>query len=87
MTYFAGLVGGLNETALCVVDEAGSIVREGRAGSEPDALVTWLATAGVELPRIGFEAGPLSPRLHEGLRAASLPAVCLETRRMKGAGA
>ena len=34
-----------------------------------------------------LEAGPLSPWLWEGLRAAGLPAVCIETRRMKGATA
>lgn len=85
MKYFAGLDVGLNETALCVVDEAGVIVREGRAGSEPAALVAWLAAVDVELQRVGLEAGPLSPWLYEGLRAAALPAVCIETRRMKGA--
>jgi transposase len=37
--------------------------------------------------RLGLEAGPLSPWLYEGLRADGLPAVCIETRRMKGATA
>lgn len=85
MKYFAGLDVGLNETALCVVDEAGVIIHEGKAESEPAALMAWLAAVGVELQRIGLEAGPLSPWLYEGLRKADLPAVCIETRRMKGA--
>lgn len=42
---------------------------------------------GVELHRIGLEAGPLSPWLYEGLRKAELHAICIETRRMKGATA
>ena len=71
-----------DETAICVVDEDGIIVTEGKAASEPDDLVRWLAATG-----LGLEAGPLSPWLHTGLRAAGLPAICIETRRMKGATA
>ncbi len=36
---------------------------------------------------VGLEAGPLSPWLCGELQAAGLPAVCIETRRMKGATA
>lgn len=39
MKYFAGLDGSLEETAICVVDESGRIVKEGRAASEPQALL------------------------------------------------
>jgi transposase len=77
----------LDETAICIVDEDGIIVTEGKAASEPDDLVRWLAATGLMITRIGLEAGPLSPWLHTGLRAAGLPAICIETRRMKGATA
>ena len=36
--------------------------------------------------RLGLEAGPPSPWLCEG-KAAGLPAICIETRRIKGATA
>jgi transposase len=39
------------------------------------------------IARLGLEAGPLSPWLHAGLRGTGLPAICIETRRMKGATA
>jgi transposase len=87
MKYFAGLDVSFDETAVCVVSEEGVIVREGKAESDPAALVDWLSKSGVELQRLGLEAGPLSPWLYEGLRGAGLPAVCIETRRMKGATA
>jgi transposase len=77
----------LDETAICIVNEDGIIVTEGKAASEPDDLVRWLAATGLMITRIGLEAGPLSPWLHTGLRAAGLPAICIETRRMKGATA
>ena len=37
MEYFAGLDVSLEETAICIVDDTGRIVREARAASEPEA--------------------------------------------------
>ena len=87
MKYSAGLDVSLDETAVCVVDEDGTIIREGKAASEPSALAHWLSDTGFEFQRVGLEAGPLSPWLYEGLRAAGLTAIGIETRRMKGATA
>ena len=87
MKYFAGLDVSLDETAICIVDEDGIVISEGKAASEPDDLVRWLAATGLTIARLGLEAGPLSPWLYAGLRAAGLPAICIETRRMKGATA
>ncbi len=83
MTYFVGLDVSLEETAICVVDDAGAILREGKAETEPEAIVTWLRSIDAAIERLGLEAGPLSPWLCDGLQAAGLPAVCIETRRMK----
>jgi transposase len=87
VSYFVGLDVSLDETAICIVDDAGDILKEGKAETEPEAIVTWLGAAAVPIERLGLEAGPLSPWLCEGLQAAGLPAVCIETRRMKGATA
>ena len=42
MDQFAGLDVSVNETSVCIVDEAGKIVREVKVVSEPDALLTVL---------------------------------------------
>ena len=42
MKYFAGLDVSLDETAICVVDEDGIVIGEGKAVSEPKDLVRWL---------------------------------------------
>jgi transposase len=84
---FAGLDVSLAETAICIVDEDGIIIREGKATLEPADIARWLADENITLTRLGLEAGPLSPWLHAELRAAGLPAICIETRRMKGATA
>jgi predicted NBD/HSP70 family sugar kinase len=39
MTYFAGLDVSVKETSVCIVDDAGKIVREARVASEPEALL------------------------------------------------
>jgi predicted NBD/HSP70 family sugar kinase len=39
MIYFAGLDVSVKETSVCVVNDAGKIVREARVASEPEALL------------------------------------------------
>jgi len=87
VSYFVGLDVSLEETAVCVVDNIGGIVREGKVATEPEAIATWLKVDGATFERVGLEAGPLSPWLCEGLQTGGLPAICIETRRMKGATA
>ncbi len=60
MKYYAGLDVSLEETAICVVDETGGIVRELRAAREPQALITALSEMGLALERVGLEACSLT---------------------------
>ena len=85
MRYFAGLDVSLEETAICVVDENGILVKEVRAGSEPEAIIAALQKVGLPLERIGLEACSLTAWLHDGLRQAGWPAICIETRRANAA--
>jgi hypothetical protein len=39
MTYFAGLDVSVKEPSVCIVDDAGKIMREARVASEPEALL------------------------------------------------
>ena len=85
MGYFAGLDVSLEETAICIVDDAGRIVREARVASEPEALVAFFEACGMAMERIGLEACSLSAWLHAGLTQAGLPAICIEARQAKAA--
>jgi len=85
MKYYAGLDVSLEKTSLCIVDGEGKIMAERKVASEPRAIAEALRAVGLALERVGLEAGPLSPWLHDGLRAEGLPAICIETRRMKAA--
>ena len=64
MKYFAGMDVSLEETAICVVDEAGRMIKEARAASEPDALHAVLASFNLVFERVGLEACSLAAWLH-----------------------
>jgi transposase len=85
MMYFAGLDVSLEETAICVADETGRIIKEMRVVSEPSALIAALKGLGLSLERIGLEACSLTAWLHDELRASGLPAICIETRQANAA--
>ena len=80
MTYFAGLDVSVKETSVCIVDDAGKIVREVRVASEPEALLQVLTNTIYRFKRIGLEAGPLSQWLYSVLAEAGLPVTSRETQ-------
>jgi transposase len=85
MDNFAGLDVSVKETSVCIVDDAGKIVREVKVASEPEALLAVLANPAYRFKRIGLEAGPLSQWLFSALAEAGLPVICVETRHMRAA--
>jgi transposase len=85
MEHYAGIDVSLESSSLCVVDATGRIVREAKIASEPEALVGWFHHFGIQLTRIGLEAGPLSQWLYTGMREAGLAVELLETRHVRDA--
>ena len=85
MKHYAGLDVSIKETSVCIVDNAGQVVREVKVTTEPEAILTVLADEALTIERIGLEAGPLSQWLYSGLAEAGLPVICVETRHMKAA--
>src|ERR1022692_2154169 len=83
MDYFAGLDVSVKETSVCIVDDAGKIVREVEVASEPEDLLQILSNPAYHFKRIGLEAGPLSQWLFSALAEAGLPVICVETRHMR----
>jgi len=80
MDHFAGLDVSVKETSVCIVDNAGKVVREVKVTSEPEALLAVLKNPAYHFKRIGLETGPLSQWLFGALAEAELPVVCVETR-------
>jgi len=83
--HYAGIDVSLEWSSICVVDALGKIVKEAKISSEAATLVAFFEALGFAVKRIGLEAGPLSQRLHAGLKRAGFEAVLLETRHVKAA--
>src|SRR3974377_1645538 len=83
MDHFAGLDVSVKETSVCILDDAGKIVKEVRVASEPQALLKVLGNPSYRFRQIGLEAGPLSQWIFSALAEAGLPAICVETRHMR----
>ena len=67
MDHFAGLDVSVKETSVCILDDAGKIVKEVKVASEPQALLKVLGNSAYRFKRIGLEAGPLSQWLFSAL--------------------
>jgi transposase len=85
MEHYAGIDVSLECSSICVVDATGKIVREGKAASEPEALLAWFRSLGFAVERIGLEAGPLSQWLYAAVKQAGLAVELLETRHVRDA--
>jgi transposase len=85
MNHYAGIDVSLECSSVCVVDANGRILREAKVASEPEALIAWFRASGLDLERIGLEAGPLSQWLFAAMKAAGLAVELLETRHVRKA--
>src|SRR5215203_365235 len=85
MDHYVGIDVSLELSNVCMLDATGTIVKEAKVASEPEALTTFLTRLDLPLTRIGLEAGPLSQWLHAALGKAGFEAVLLETRHVQAA--
>src|ERR1700721_2981724 len=85
MNHYAGIDVSLEASHVCVIDGNGKILREAKVASEPEALIAWFGSLGLEIARIGLEAGPLSQWLYAAMRDVGLAVELLETRHVRNA--
>ena len=75
MRSYVGLDVSQATTAICVVDEDGRTLAEGKV-----PIAAFVRTQAPELIRIGLETGPLAVWLFGALRQDGLPVICLDAR-------
>jgi transposase len=85
MDHYVGIDVSLELSSVCLVDATGRIVREAKVASEPEALIAWFRGLGLQVARVGLEAGPLSQWLYAAMRDAGLAVELLETRHVRDA--
>lgn len=85
MTKYAALDVSMEQTAICVVDESGKKIVEGKVPTDPAAIATWLDEKAGEVAKVGMETGPLAVWLWNELAAHRLPIVCLDARHANAA--
>jgi transposase len=85
MTQYVGLDVSQRETSVCVVTEAGQVIFEGKAKSDPGALTELLRKRAPHAERIGFETGAMASWLWHELRRVDLPVVCIDARHAHAA--
>jgi len=85
MEQYVGLDVSLRQTAVCVVDQSGKIIREAMIPSDPEAIATFIRANTSNVVRIGLESGPTSTWLWTELDGMDLPVICIDARHAKAA--
>ena len=85
MKQYVGLDVSQKETAVCVVDENGTVLFEGKAPSDPGALSRVITKRAPSAERIGFETGAMASWLWHELKRLGLPVVCVDARHAHAA--
>ena len=80
MDHFAGLDVSVKETSVCIVDEAGKIVREVKVASEPEAFLAALKTRSITSSELGWKL----VRCRNGYSARSPKQACQWSASRRG---
>jgi len=83
MEYYVGLDVSLKQTSICVVNKAGSVVREGVVDSDPEVIAAFVRSKAPGALRIGLETGPTTTWLWTELKRLGLPVICIDARHAK----
>ena len=80
MAQFVGLDVSVNETSVCVVDDLGAVLHEGKVRSTPNVITGAVRKYAAVAVRVGLEAGGASSWLCRELIDAGLPVIHMEAR-------
>jgi transposase len=83
MEYYVGLDVSLKRTSICVVNQTGSVLREGVVDSEPEAIAAFVRSKAPGAVRIGLETGPTATWLWTELKQLGLPVICIDARHAR----
>lgn len=77
---FVGLDVSVAETSVCIIDDAGKLIKEGKVRTDPVAIGRYVVKHAPDAERIGIEAGGSSSWLCRELKSQGLAVVHMEAR-------
>src|SRR6516165_3420943 len=83
MVHYVGLDVSLKQTSICVVNQVGSVVREGVVDSEPEAIAAFVRSKAPGAVRVGLETGSTATWLWSELKQLGLPVICIDARHAR----
>lgn len=85
MQFFVGVDVSLDSSSICVIDERGVIIKEGKCASEPEAIARFIRHKGRKIEHVGLETGGLSQWLYAGLVREGFRVSVMEARHVRAA--
>jgi transposase len=85
MQFFVGIDVSLDSSSICVIDERGVIIKEGKADSDPAAITRFIRHKGRKIEHVGLETGSLSQWLYAGLTREGFRVAVMEARHVRAA--
>lgn len=82
MKHYVGLDVSMKDTFICIENEIGKVIQQGRVRTEPDLIAQYLKNFNLSIEKAGVESGALSYWLVEELKKREIPALCIDARKM-----
>jgi len=83
--YYIGIDVSTKESALCILDAKGKIVRESKLPTDPEIIARFIAATGLAIERVGLESGCTAAWLFAGLQRYGWPVICIDARHAAAA--
>jgi transposase len=80
--HYIGLDVSMKETSICIVNEKGKVVYEGKDKSDPACLTQHIQKKGLMIEKVAMESGSLSHWLVAEIRKLDIPIICVDARQM-----
>lgn len=82
MKHYVGLDVSMKETFICILDETGQNVAQGKTKTDPEMITEYIKKFNLQIENVGIESGSLSHWLLVELQKLGIPATCIDARKM-----
>lgn len=85
MSNYIGLDVSLKTTSICIMNDAGKILKEMTVTTNPKAIADAIGDTKLTMDKVALECGGTSHWLTKELKKLSIPAICIDARKMSAA--